>query len=881
MNLFEQLTAALAGRYDVEREIGAGGMATVYLARDLKHNRAVALKVLRPELGAVLGAERFLREIRVTANLQHPNLLPLFDSGDASGKLFYVMPYVEGESLRKRLDRERQLPLDSALHIATAVAGALDYAHRQGVVHRDLKPENILLREGEPMLADFGIALAVSNAGGKRITATGVSLGTPEYMSPEQAMGGAGLVDARTDIYSLGAVVYEMLTGEPPHTGPTPQAVFSRQMADRPRSVRVARPNVPEHVERAIERALEKVPADRFMNGREMADALTGKATVPARPGFEPPAETPRAGRARRTRERAVRLALAVITALWLATMVVAIVLFGRSPEERRYQFPVLTPNTSTPLHLAVSPDGLLLAFMAAAEPGQDDLIWVQSLDDETARPIRGTEGATFLFWSPDNREIGYFSNVRRRIEVVGTEGSAPRTVVNLPESRFLGGTWNTEGVIVYSYGGALYQVQASGGAPTRLSTPAAGHSHRFPTFLPDGRHFLFMVWSVPDPERRGIYAGSLDGDPPRLVLNVASNPVYAPPGHVIFSRDGALFAQELDTRRLTVRGEPVRIAEDSVALNRSIRFGAFAASRNGVLAFRSGEPVDRSLRSLRWFGRTGAILGAAGEPGRYHQINLSPDDRAVAIDRDDPTSGRDVWTLDLTRGVPSRQTFGPGIDADPVWFPDSREVAFGSTRNGLRGFYRKVVGTGTEAAILQSPEDKFLDDISLDGRFLLYHEHNQLMALPMTGSGAPFALGDASFGKDEASFSPDGRWVAYGSNESGAWEIYVASFPAFESRQQVSLGGGVLPRWRRDGRELFYLSPNGAVMSVAVSPGAVPEFSTPTVLFHSPLTQPAHNLDQYDVSSDGQRFLFVVPQLESDVDPIKVLTNLRSTLRR
>jgi serine/threonine-protein kinase len=483
----DQLRAALAGRYSIEHEIGVGGMATVYRARDIKHDRRVALKVLKPELGAVLGTERFLAEIRVTANLQHPNLLPLFDSGEADGLLFYVMPFVEGESLRACLNREKQLPVDEAVRLAVAVASALDYAHRHGVIHRDLKPENILLHERQPLVADFGIALAVSNAGGNRITQTGLSLGTPQYMSPEQATGDR-TIDGRTDIYSLAAVLYEMLTGDPPHTASTAQAVIAKVLTDRPRGVRASRQSIPVHVEAAIAHALEKLPADRFHSAQEFADALTG------RNAYTPDATLVAAQRkeswvSSRTTLLALAAAVGAFAGLaafgWLRSLPGANIYLETQllpPAGRRFGM--------SAADFALSPDGLRLAFVAGTGQGSGNALWIRALDTLDAFELRGTEHASMPFWSPDGRTLGFFSD--GYLKTIPSIGGGIRTLCPAPGP--LGGSWGSEGWIVFATGRSGVSGRMNVALPTGKCRILAGHMPamlRRPMFLPDGVHFL------------------------------------------------------------------------------------------------------------------------------------------------------------------------------------------------------------------------------------------------------------------------------------------------------------------------------------------------------------------------------------------------------
>ncbi len=501
MDVLEQLKQALSDRYAVEREIGAGGMATVYLARDLRHDRPVALKLLNPELGAVLGVERFLAEIKVTANLQHPNLLPLFDSGEAGGHLFYVMPFVEGESLRVRLEREKQLPIEDALRIAVACANALDYAHGHGVIHRDLKPENILLQHGQPVVADFGIALAVSKAGGNRITQTGLSLGTPQYMSPEQATGDR-VIDGRSDIYSLAAVTYEMLAGEPPHLGNTAQAIIARVLTDKPRPVRSSRSAVPEHVEAALDLALQKLPADRFATAREFAEALQGRgATLATTRVTAPGAPAGAAGWRARLRDPMV---------LGLAAVAVASLGFAAT-RLRRPEAPVPPPTVrflfgggdstraiqNYPWPAAISPDGSMLVF-AVARPGLPTIFYLRRLNQVVPQPIPGTENGSQPLFSPDGQWLAFEADSKEK--KVRLDGSAPVTIAAGGFDN--GADWSTRNELIVGSTGksrGLSRVSVAGGELAALTQPdsAKGETdHLWPIATPDGRSVVFAVWS-------------------------------------------------------------------------------------------------------------------------------------------------------------------------------------------------------------------------------------------------------------------------------------------------------------------------------------------------------------------------------------------------
>ena len=869
------LRAALEDRYRIERELGVGGMATVYLARDIKHDRRVALKVLKPELGAVLGVERFLSEIRVTANLQHPNLLPLFDSGEANGHLFYVMPYVEGESLRQRIEREKQLPIDDAVHIATAVASALDYAHRQGVIHRDLKPENILLHEGEPLVADFGIALAVSNAGGGRITQTGLSLGTPQYMSPEQATGDRA-IDGRTDVYSLGAVTYEMLTGEPPHVGSTSQAIIARVLTEKPRAVRAARPSSPAHVEAAIDLALQKLPADRFATAREFADALSGKVVI-ATPNVTDAGPPAGPARGRVTRREQMLIAAAVgIAALWLATAIMAR-RDAQPVSEPVIRFEVETPPQGAPLQVSISPDGRTIT--AGAQMNGQSVVWSRSLSATQSGPIVGTEGAnTAVFWSSDGREIAFEHEGRLKRLPVG--GGVARTICDAAGA-LRGGSWNAKNVIVFSMDGALYRVSAAGGLPLKLNVPSPQASRwEYPAFLPGGEHFLVLARGG-ELTTRGVYVASLAGGTPTRIGPADSRFAFAQPNQLLSVGEvggtvGSLYAQTLDLRAMRLTGEAVRIA-DGLGVNPANGAAGFAVSSTGVLVYRDvGSP---KLGQLQWYARNGKVIGKVGEPKPYREFSLSPDGKvAAATVLSGPQTRADLWTFDVASNIPSRFTADSNVSG-VLWSPDSRSLTFHTTWDGA--IRVKALGASSDSVLFTlRTRMNSAEDYSRDGRTLLVRRPDSLFALPLTGERKPRFLA-AIKSIDEVRLSPDSKHVSYGTNQSGKWEVYIASYPALDNRRQVSANGGVQARWRGDGKELYYLAPDGKAMVIAIKPGIRDEFLAPTILFQSPLTTPSGILDEWDVTRDGQRFLFAAPVEQSPAGrgPLEVIVNWPSLL--
>src|SRR3989454_5568843 len=578
----ERLGAALAEHYAIERQIGAGGMATVYLARDLKHDRAVALKVLRPELAAVLGIERFLSEIRVTAHLQHPHILPLFDSGQAGGLIYYVMPHVEGESLRHRLEREKQLPIEEAVALASGVASALDYAHRHGVIHRDIKPENILFQDGEAVVADFGIALALTAAAGSRLTETGLSLGTPQYMSPEQATGDR-LIDARSDIYSLASVLYEMLAGEPPHTGPTVQSVIAKVLTDRPRPLRQLRESVPPHVEAAVLKALAKVPADRFQTAAEFVDAL-------ARPGWAAALATP--GRFGRVAARDVApwavAGLATGFALW-AWLRPRPEPLARPVARFTLALPPSAPLAEAGPTVALSPDGSRIVYVSSGATGNQ--LFSRKLDQLEPVPIAGTQNARTPFFSPDGRWVAYFSSGKLFKLPLG--GGQATTVANVSGLAF-GATWGSTDTIVFRSDGGLMAVPAAGGEPRLLlkSDTSRGESYAFPHYLPDGKALLLQIRS-PGVDRLG--ALNLATGKRTRVEQTGSNPRYVSFGYVVLAtRTGQLLAVPFDPSRLEITGSAVPVADGVVVgPGGAARMGM---SLDGAFAYVSGPVVLSEL---------------------------------------------------------------------------------------------------------------------------------------------------------------------------------------------------------------------------------------------------------------------------------------------
>ena len=861
-----RLAAAIADRYRLERELGQGGMATVYLAQDLRHERRVAVKLLKPELSAILGGERFLNEIRVTANLQHPHILPLYDSGSADGLLYYVMPYVEGESLRDRLTRETQLSVDEAVDITRAIAGALDYAHRHRVVHRDIKPENILLHEGQPTVADFGIALAVTNAGGSRLTETGLSLGTPHYMSPEQATG-SRVVDGRSDIYSLACVAYEMLAGEPPHTGPTARAIIAKIVTEPVARLTLARPTVPLHVESAIQKALEKLPADRPQSAAAFADAL-------ARPGAVPTLAVAVPEVARRAR-RTGRLALAAAGVGGLALGLGASLLLRRAPPvESLGRFalevaPVTALVNPFAPELTISPDGRLIAFVGRGQ--QRYQIFVRAIDDSLPRALVGTEGGSGPFFSPDGRQVGYWQPTR--LMKVPAEGGAPTEIA---DSAGYFAVWADDGSVIYTDPfSRSVRVAAPNGAKREVARSDTS------TFLglsplPGSRTVLAVTLSG-GRNRTALVAISLrDGTMRDLGLPNVAMAKYVPSGHIVYQPrvGGPLQAAPFDAGGLRLTGPGQAIAPAARIGFRVIPH--WDVSANGSIVYVKPEPFQLVLTDRA--GRTTALREDARN---YHHPRLSPDGRRVALDITDPDA-RDLWIVDVSDRTLSRLTVGESAN-DPFWSPDGRTIAYSSARRATRGvFLRSADGSGVPDSVLTDMHDRSSGSWTPDGRAIVSSTSRLagIDVVPVAERGPAKPIPGSRPTEAYPALSPDGRWLAYVSDESGRPEVYVRALSGTGGRRQISTDGGTEAVWAKGGRELFYRedgSSGSRLISVVVR--ADPTF---VIVSRSPLFDmgdyvAAEDHANYDVNANGTKFVMVrSPQASA----IQLIQNWPAQLR-
>jgi serine/threonine-protein kinase len=859
----ERLSSALADRYRIEHQLGQGGMATVYLAQDLKHDRKVAIKVLRPELAAVIGAERFLREIKTIANLQHPHILGLIDSGEVSGTAYYVMPFVDGESLRDRLSREKQLGIQEALRITTEVAGALDYAHRQGVIHRDIKPENILLHDNRALVADFGIALAVSTAGGTRMTETGMSLGTPHYMSPEQAMGEREIT-GRSDIYALGCMLYEMLTGDPPFTGSTAQAIVAKVLTEAPRSMTALRHTIPPQVEEAVLTALEKLPADRFSSAKEFSEALEGKQTA-GRLGGSAVGRSA-ASTTQRPNRRAALIATAILALATLAAW--GWLRPAPTPPVSRQQVVLWDHSLGRFLaagtefvgtRVAIAPDGSSIVFADSA--GGSFQLFRKRRGDADAVPLAGTDKGLSPFFSPDGQWIAY-ATTDGRLRKVPVEGGGAVTLANAADDVYLVGAWLDTGDIIYLGNNQEFRRVSAQGGPSRSLQPDTT-LHRLNVAmlqpLPEGRGVIFTACPGNCGIESAIYAFDLRTDSAHMLVPNAAGAWYSPTGHLLYTdREGGLYAAPFDPKRLTLTGGAVPVLEN-------VEPGSLALSASGTAVY-SLKSTGNVHSDLMWVG-----LDGRAEPfdsawhADFEYPGLSPDGHALAVAVREGTT--QLW-IRRSDGTRQKLTQNGTVNWRPSWSPDGRSITFlsnlkgGGTQDGYDIYSMPVDGSAPPVLLVHHIFGLWEAEASRDGQWLVVRSDeagslSHIYAHRLHGDSTlvPLLVGKSS--TNQVSLSPDGRWLAYVSLESGRRDVYVAPFPSVASTQIVSRDGGTEPRWSHSGRELFFKGPS-QMMSVPVTPGPTFVAGTPRPLF--PLTgyRSARNRQQYDVAPDDRHFLMI-----------------------
>jgi serine/threonine protein kinase/Tol biopolymer transport system component len=861
------------GRYVVTERLGQGGMGEVFAARDMELGRLVAVKLLAaPPAETRAPVDRFIQEAKAASALNHPNIVTIYEvvpaSSGASSPLAIVMELVDGMSLRRLCGSP--LPVDQVLHLGEQIARALAAAHARGIVHCDIKPENLMVRpDGLVKVMDFGLARDL----GSITTHSYPAAGTLRYMSPEQSRG--EVPSPATDIFSLGIVLYELATGKHPFDAGSIFESLKALNENEPPLPSLLNAFLPGNLDALILKMLAGDARQR-PPAAEVAQTLESRfASQPAAvPTLKKSKKTPLPWPAFRGSGR---------TLLWMMTAAVAIglgvlwAMYFRPAKATAPQMRVemVVPTTDDRASFALSPDGRRIVFAASGDGPRR--LWLRELDSTSAQPLPGTEGAISPFWSPDSQSLGFFADFKlKRIDLGGAQ---PKALAAVP-STFAQGAWGAGGVILFSWGiSPVSRVSASGGQTTVATKLAKGQSNQFsPRFLPDGRKFLYVVNGL-DPS---IWLATLDGGTPRRITSIAigtdSAAEYLPPHWLVRVREGVLEAQRFDVDRGELSGDPIPL-ERSVSVDGGNLSGSFSVSASGGIAWRAGAA---GRRQLLWFNRSGQNLGAFGEIGDWTVFapELSPDGKRVATMRG-PVGSSDIWIQEGARN--SRFTFDPADDRYPLWSPDGTRVVFASNRTGAYDLYEKAAnGSGTEQLLLQSAQLKRPNSWSPDGQFILYwaaQNNGDLMVLPLTGDRKPFPFLSTPFDEQQGVFSPDGKWVAYQSDESGQYEIYVRPFPAPGGQSQVSAGGGHSPRWRVDGKELYYLAPDLKLMGAKVAAqGATFTAATPESLFQTHINQ-ATNRQQYDIARDGN-FLILTDLPDTSAEPIHLLLNWQPTSR-
>ncbi len=870
-------------------------MGEVYRAKDTRLDRTVAIKVLPSHLSEDPQLkQRFEREARTISSLSHPHICALYDIGQQDGIDYLVMEYLEGESVAHRLDKGA-LPMEQVLRYGVQIAEALDKAHRQGIIHRDLKPANIMLTKSGTKLLDFGLAKLQQRSEApmasklptrdRPLTEEGAILGTVQYMAPEQLEGKES--DARTDIFALGEVLYEMSTGRQTFQGTSKAGVMSAILSAEPPPISSVVPLAPPALDRVVKMCLAKDPEDRWQSARDVAGELKWISESTSQPKTSP-GEVPK---------RKMRMEISwLLAALFFLTTIASLFFFYRYSQTSN-QAGVLKvsilPEEGTSIgqagSLAVSPNGKLVAFVAISKEGINS-IYVRSLDTLESRHLPGTDDAAYPFWSPDSAFLGFFA--RGKLWKIDIIGGPPQTLCDASSGR--GASWGKDGIILFSPSlgnGGLYKVSSTAGAPSQLTvldTNLQEATHRWPSFMPDGNHFLYVIHSV-KPENSGIFMGSLDSSVKKRLLPDEYHVEYAPQGHLVFVRESTLMAQRFDAGKMITIGEPFPLAE-KIYSESGAGVASFSVSASGILSYAATSGYG--AQQFAWVDRQGKQLGAFGEVGISGDPWFSPDEKKIVFYsiRLSVAPKPDIWTAEFAQGTFTRFTFDPDNEFEPIWSPDGSRIVFASNKKGSYDLYEKALsGSGEQRPLLESKEWKFPLDWTRDGRYLVYENDNQktkadIWVLPLFGDRKPFPYLQTEFNETHADVSPDGKWMAYGSDETGRSEIYVQSFPVPGAKRQVSAAGGDQPRWRNDQKELFYLAPDGKLMSVEArtEPGFEAGIPVPLFSTHVPsIPLVGNDRNQYLVTADGQRFLVNRVAVEDLPTPITIVINWTKLLSK
>ena len=889
--------------YKILEKLGEGGMGIVYEAQDTTLDRHVALKFLPPSIAASeQDNARFIQEAKAAAALNHPNICTIYGIEEYEGRTFIAMELVDGQTLR---ESRQTFSLKQTIDIGIQIADGLAAAHEKGIVHRDIKPENIMIRrDGIVQIMDFGLAKL---RGASRLTKEGMMVGTVGYMSPEQVQGQD--TDHRTDIFSLGVILYEMLSGQSPFKGVHETAIIYEIVNVDAVPISSLRPELDAELDSIVLECLAKEKTERYQSIAEVAKELrrfrreTSKQRVSRvsltreayRPSGTQPIQNAVSAELIPTKANllAGRLPWLVSSILLLVVLTLAFIHFREDPDLRVTRSSILPPEKTNFVasgggHLALSPDGRSLAFTARDSTGKV-ILWVRPLSALSGQPLNGTDGAEYPFWSPDSRFIGFFAG--GKLKKIEAAGGPPQSLCDLTSGR--GGTWSRDGIILFApfTSSPLYRVSAAGGTPvpvTVFDTARHENSHRWPYFLPDGKHFLFFGRAATGgmAESDAIFAASLDTtEKPKVIVHASSSMAFAG-GFLLYMREQSLLAQPFDATRLEVTGDAFPIAEQ-IQYDGSFNRANFSISENGTLAYQTGSSTGG--RQLIWFDRSGKSLGKVGKLGEYFSARLSPDGKRLAVDLYDPQSRNiDVWLCELARDAWTRFTFDPGIDRYPVWSSDGSRVYFNSNRRGghFDIYQRSSSGAGTDELVLTSSEDKIPSNASVDGRYLAYHTtgntktQSDLWALPLSSQvNEPIQFLRTEFAEQAGVFSPDGKWLAYSSNESSKFQVYVRPFPGSGGKFQISTTGGGRPHWRRDGKELFYLADDNKLMAAEVkASGGSFEVGAVRTLFDA---HPYLLGAVYDCTSDGQRFLVNTIAGEERSTPVTLVVNWNMELKR